>query len=187
MESALSYDSEPENACFCDSPFWSNYGNLTKEKNELDCLSETSGSVVVQSGYFGVPFMASLPHFMYGTDELKNKAKGDINPGPQYDTVLEYEPTTGGLMNAAKRLQFSLFLNKDESFYLYQGMEENTMVIPLIWINESFVLPPDYEAEAAEALAFIEIFYWIQVAAMVIGVVGLVLGGFCLFRVRKCK
>ena len=131
--------------------------------------------------------MASLPHFLYGTDELRAKARGDLNPGPEHDTVLEYEPTTGGLMNAAKRLQFSLFLNKDESFNLYQGMDENTMVIPLIWINESFVLPPEYESEAAEALAFIEIFYWIQVAAMVIGVVSLLLGTFCLFRSRELK
>ena len=38
------------------------------------------------------------------------------------------------------RYQFSLAINKDKRYDIYENMEQDTIIMPLLWANETFQL-----------------------------------------------
>lgn len=153
----------PENACYCDDNFALNYYDT-----KFDCYEEISGSVIASDANGGVPVMVSLPHFL-GSDYLLNYVNGQFDQNyEKYSTFIEYEPKFGTAFRAAKKIQTSFFVPKSGNYDILDAISEadNTLIVPITWANENFIMPEDYEKGIATGLWFIDnLIYIIYVVA----------------------
>lgn len=133
----------PDNACFCYGNYWWD----TKD-NGLDCLN-LAGGYVADVANFGIPLLLSSPHFLDG-EPLREIAYGDFNPNrEEHCTYLEFESISGTAIKAAKRIQESLVQVRDPHYPMLANipLDEKTIIMPLLWLNESVTITEDLEQE----------------------------------------
>lgn len=127
----------PDNQCFCIPEFW--------DTTTMNCTTQLAGGMVTSRATLGLPLVLSLPHFLWGP-EWQARSGGDFHPTvEQHGTWLEFEPTTGTPMVANKRIQQSLAIVRDDTYDIYKNMLQDTIVMPLVWVNESFIIEPQLE------------------------------------------
>ncbi|XP_076069936.1 lysosome membrane protein 2-like [Oratosquilla oratoria] len=94
----------------------------------------------------GSPVIMSTPHFYQG-DTVDIEDKIGLNPTKEeHETYLDIEPNTGVMMRAAKRIQINMPLRKYGRIPAFKQVPD--LIYPIIWINESAVVP----VERANAL-----------------------------------
>ena len=128
----------------------------------IACEEYLDGAIVASDANFGIPLTISNPLFLWA-DKIKAMSKyveGEMNPSEkEHATYLQYEPNTGAPIVAQKKIQQSLFIVKDKRFNIYENLKTadtapdsilnnndiDAQVMPLVWINESFVITEDLE------------------------------------------
>ncbi|KAM4635702.1 lysosome membrane protein 2c [Polymixia lowei] len=112
----------PENAGFCVPA-----GN---------CLG--SGLLNVSACKQGAPIIMSSPHFYQADEKFVLDVVGMNPKKEQHQTTIDINPLTGIILQAAKRLQVNVYVEKMSTFS--QTGNVRTVVLPVVYINESVVI-----------------------------------------------
>ncbi|KAM9841875.1 lysosome membrane protein 2c [Aulostomus maculatus] len=156
----------PANAGFCVPP-----GN---------CLA--SGVLNVSQCKQGAPIIMSSPHF-YQADEMFVQDVFGMKPKKEYhQTAIDINPLTGVVMQAAKRLQVNIYVEKIPTFS--QTGNVRTVVFPVVYLNESVVI--DDESVKKLQLIVTEQNVVENIPFMLIGL-GIILGGIFMFMMCRHK
>ena len=159
----------PENTCYCDGNFFFEHYDT-----DFDCYEQSSSMIIATNANSGVPLAVGLPHFL-GAEAFLENVQGDFAPSEaEHTTFLEYEPLSGGCMRAGKKIQQSLIVVKDQHYEILDAISEfdNTIVMPIVWENESFVIPEDYEeAVYVDLVLTLEIIKYVWICGLCLGLV----------------
>ncbi|CAH1778009.1 unnamed protein product [Owenia fusiformis] len=102
--------------------------------NETICLGSGVLNVSVCKPQ-NAPIVLSQPHFYQADKEYIDGVIG-LNPNKEeHQTALDVEPVTGVVMGASKRIQISIFLQKEEVYSDFENL--GRLFLPVVWINES--------------------------------------------------
>uniref|UniRef100_W5KRP1 Lysosome membrane protein 2-like n=1 Tax=Astyanax mexicanus TaxID=7994 RepID=W5KRP1_ASTMX len=138
----------PDNAGFC-------VGNY--------CLS--SGLLNVSVCKQGAPIIMSSPHFYQADDMFAQDVIGMHPNKEEHQTAIDINPLTGMVVQAAKRLQVNVFVEKLSAFTLTGNVR--TLVYPVMYLNESVLI----DADSAKKLGAV-----VQEANVVINIPFMVIG-----------
>ena len=58
---------------------------------------------------------------------------------------MNYHKLSGLPLTADDRFQFSLAVTTDRNYNIFREMDSQTTIMPLIWVNESFIIPEAFE------------------------------------------
>ncbi|XP_005096207.1 lysosome membrane protein 2 [Aplysia californica] len=119
----------PDNAGFCTPP-----GN---------CLP--SGLLNVSVCRTGAPVVMSMPHFLGCDPQTINAVEGLSPNEEEHSSFLDIEPLTGVVMNAGKKLQINVFMDKIDGFPEFAHLKP--IFFPVMWLNESAMIS---EGDAAK-------------------------------------
>uniref|UniRef100_A0A673FKN4 Platelet glycoprotein 4 n=1 Tax=Sinocyclocheilus rhinocerous TaxID=307959 RepID=A0A673FKN4_9TELE len=111
----------PDNQCYCTDPV------LTRNCTTAGLLDLTACK--------GTPVLLSLPHFLYGSNDLHQGVIG-LNPNfDEHSIFLDVEPITGFTLRFAKRLQVNMLYGPSDSIVILNKIKDYT-VFPILWVNE---------------------------------------------------
>lgn len=111
-------EKNPDNKCFCG-------GN---EK----CLAD--GVMNITLCKKGAPIIVSLPHFYLADEKYVYDVEGMQPNGSLHKTIIDIEPLTGIVMNAAKRLQMNADFGPRKGIAGYENVRQ--VIFPLFWVYE---------------------------------------------------
>jgi lysosome membrane protein 2 len=121
--------SYPANKCYC-SPY---------DNNGTFCLG--AGVLNVSNCKQNAPIIMSEPHFLEAP-EYKDEVIG-LNPDPKkHQTLIDVEPNTGLVLNAAKRIQVNIYITKLKGFADTDQFTDG-LVFPILWFDEHATIPDD--------------------------------------------
>jgi len=130
----------PINSCFCDPTFFD------EKPTDINC-TETGGGIIPFKANSGIPLLVSLPHFIYG-EQFYNYVNGDFSQNEEeFSSKFYFEPVSGSIVSAKKRLQQSLVVTQDKNYPMLDNMPQTTLIMPLVWINESVSISEELEKE----------------------------------------
>ncbi|XP_030292258.1 lysosome membrane protein 2c isoform X1 [Sparus aurata] len=145
-----------------------------------NCLG--SGVLNVSGCKQGAPIIMSSPHF-YQADEKYVQDVFGMNPEKeQHQTTIDINPLTGIVLQAAKRLQVNVYVEKIPSFS--QTGDVRTVVLPVVYLNESVLI--DDESVAKLKAIVTEQNVVVNIPFMLIGL-GIILGGIFMFLMCRQK
>ncbi|XP_013859290.1 lysosome membrane protein 2c [Austrofundulus limnaeus] len=143
-----------------------------------DCLG--SGLLNVSVCKQGAPIIMSSPHFYLADEKFAQDISGMKPKKEHHETVIDINPLTGIVLQAAKRLQINVYIEKIPSFS--QTGNVRTVVFPVVYLNES-VLIDDASAKKLH-VTVVEKNVVENIPFMLIGL-GIILGG--LFMLLMCR
>jgi len=147
-----------DNKCFCHD-----FDNV---------LCQHDGAIGIEYCQLGAPVAISAPHFLFGEDGYFFSQTEGWSP-PEKDlhvSELVYEPNTGVVIKADKRLQINILLNPNKLIDLYQPISE-PYLMPVFWANENAELSDE------DADLLISLLYNIEDAMRIIQIVACIVGG----------
>ena len=123
-----------------------NYGFCTPKGTPKEkCLpSGLLNSTMCQEPVDGfyLPAIFSFPHFLHADPKVQKSVIG-LDPNvEEHQTTIDMEPWTGLVLQAAKRLQINIFVEKVD--FLPQTQNVSTLFFPILWLNESSVTNDKY-------------------------------------------
>ena len=142
-KSLASPSNNSENTCFCDNSFfW--------QRSNMNC-SETGGGYIIENAFWGFPLLLTNAHYLWGEKWLGDRENprviGNFEENRedefgygQFDTYVKYEKLSGLPIKGVGRYQFSLAINQDRNYDILKNMEQDTIIMPLLWANETFQL-----------------------------------------------
>lgn len=143
-----------------------------------NCLG--SGLLNVSACKQGAPIIMSSPHFYQADDKFVKDVFG-MNPNKeQHQTTIDINPLTGIVLQAAKRIQVNVYVEKILTFS--ETGNVRTVVFPVLYLNES-VLIDDASAVKLRAV-MVEQNVVVNIPFMLIGL-GVILG--VLFMFLMCR
>ncbi|KAK2819067.1 hypothetical protein Q5P01_024628 [Channa striata] len=101
-----------------------------------NCLG--SGLLNVSPCKNGAPIIMSSPHFYQADEKYVNDVFGMKPVKELHETTIDINPITGFMLQAAKRLQVNVYVEKIPSFS--QTGNVRTVVFPVVYLNESVVI-----------------------------------------------
>uniref|UniRef100_UPI0037E7BD27 platelet glycoprotein 4 n=1 Tax=Semicossyphus pulcher TaxID=241346 RepID=UPI0037E7BD27 len=147
----------PDNRCFCRDP------QTTK-----NCTM--AGVLDISSCQNGKPIYISLPHFLFGSEDLRETVLG-LHPSEEHHvTYMDVEPTTGFTLRFAKRIQVNMMYGPSKVITVLKKVKDYT-IFPLVWLNETAALD-DATADMfkKELISRINLLEIIQQALLGVGV-----------------
>ncbi|XP_073333802.1 lysosome membrane protein 2c [Pagrus major] len=145
-----------------------------------NCLG--SGVLNVSGCKQGAPIIMSSPHFYQADEKYVQGVFGMSPKKEQHQTTIDINPLTGIILQAAKRLQVNVYIEKLPSFS--QTGDVRTVVLPVVYLNESVVID---DGSAAKLQAIVtEQNVVVNIPFMLIGL-GIVLGGIFMFLMCRQK
>ncbi|XP_061570733.1 platelet glycoprotein 4 [Cololabis saira] len=166
----------PDNRCFCKSM-----------KTSKNCT--LAGVLELSACQQGRPIFLSLPHFLHGSQSLREDILG-LNPNEeQHKTFLDVEPTTGFTLNFAKRIQVNMMYGPSKVITVLKKVKDYT-TFPLVWMNETASVDDETaEMFRTELLSSIEMLGIIQKSLLGTGVTVFVicLISYCVVRRNESK
>ncbi|MCE7733454.1 MAG: CD36 family protein [Candidatus Heimdallarchaeota archaeon] len=111
-------------------------------------FDQTVKGVANMSYSQGVPLFISKPHFL-GADASARSVTGLAPVNADHETFIDVEPTTGAVMNAAKRLQISFQISAGN--FLTSGIVD-THFMPVVWVEEGGAITPDLAEDFKDAI-----------------------------------
>uniref|UniRef100_A0A1A8RY39 Platelet glycoprotein 4 n=1 Tax=Nothobranchius rachovii TaxID=451742 RepID=A0A1A8RY39_9TELE len=164
----------PDNKCFC--------SNMKTTRN---CT--LAGVLDISTCQDGRPIYISLPHYLHGSQELRDSLVG-LNPHEEHHkTFLDVEPTTGFTLNFAKRIQVNMMYGPSKVITVLKKVKDYT-IFPLVWLNETATLDDEtadmFKRELISRIQMLEI---AQQALLGVGVAIFVicLISYCVVRRRN--
>lgn len=143
-----------------------------------NCLG--SGVLNVSPCKQGAPIIMSSPHFYQADEKFVQDVFGMKPDKEQHQTTIDINPLTGFVLQAAKRLQINVYVEKIPTFS--QTGDVRTVVFPVAYLNES-VLIDDTSATKLKVIVA-EQNIVINVPFMLIAV-GIILG--VIFMLLMCR
>ncbi|XP_047530543.1 protein peste-like isoform X1 [Vanessa atalanta] len=126
----ISFDNStrtPVNSCFCNG----------------DC--GWGGLMNVSACRYGSPSFLSLPHFLHGDPELREKVRG-MNPDPElHSFYFAIEPRLGVPLDVAGRFQYNVFIEPCPNIALYEHVPK--MMFPIFWVEQHVRVSSEVTAE----------------------------------------
>ncbi|XP_045463768.1 sensory neuron membrane protein 2-like [Harmonia axyridis] len=162
-----------ENFCYCI--------NRTRTMDgKHGCLKD---GLLDLTNCIGAQVLLSFPHLMYADKEYLDSVEG-LSPDPAlHETFVILEPTSGVPLKVAKRVQFNMFLRAIEDVATLENL--TNAVLPLLWIEESLILPDKYtnklKKELLNKLLILEIFKY---TLIITGLAAVLIPGFVLIYSR---
>uniref|UniRef100_A0A8C6UFM3 Scavenger receptor class B, member 2c n=1 Tax=Neogobius melanostomus TaxID=47308 RepID=A0A8C6UFM3_9GOBI len=101
-----------------------------------NCLG--SGVLNVSVCKQGAPILMSSPHFYQADEKFVQDVFGMRPKKEWHQTAIDLNPLTGIVLQAAKRLQVNVFVQKVSPFS--QTGNVSPTVFPVVWLNESVVI-----------------------------------------------
>lgn len=101
-----------------------------------NCLG--SGVLNVSPCKQGAPIIMSSPHFYQADEKFVQDVFGMRPKKEQHQTAIDIHPLTGIILQAAKRLQVNVYVEKIPTFK--QTGNVRTVVFPVVYLNESVVI-----------------------------------------------
>ncbi|XP_041825096.1 lysosome membrane protein 2c [Melanotaenia boesemani] len=145
-----------------------------------NCLG--SGLLNVSACKQGAPIIMSSPHFYQADERFVRDVFGMRPQKDQHQTAIDIEPLTGFILQAAKRIQVNVYVEKISTFS--QTGNVKTVVIPVVYLNESVVID---ETSAKKLKAIVVSKDVVEnIPFMLIGV-GIILGGIFMFLMCRQK
>merc|ERR1712080_86699 len=138
--------------------------------NCTECITGTIDS----SGCKGAAVLGSMAHFLDGDPSLYSPDNIiGIHPDPsKHSTYMYIEPITGVPMEAHKRIQASLFLQKSDKLKFLENITD--VVFPLVWMDEGFDWATDVDEDIKNKmkLSVVTSFILVDVFISILIVVG---------------
>ncbi|KAL3859117.1 hypothetical protein ACJMK2_009349 [Sinanodonta woodiana] len=158
-----------------------NLGFCTPQNNCLgQGLINVSNCQLVD--FFHIPAVISFPHF-YLADKKYLDAVVGLNPNEaEHQTIVDVEPYTGLVLQAAKRLQVNLHLQPIANITETEHITE--VFLPIFWLNESAVID-DENADKMISMLFtpLKIIWVLEITLISVGLlVALVSAMYCAFN-----
>ncbi|KAE8285145.1 Lysosome membrane protein 2 85 kDa lysosomal membrane sialoglycoprotein [Larimichthys crocea] len=101
-----------------------------------NCLG--SGVLNVSACKQGAPIIMSSPHFYQGDRKFVQDVFG-MNPKKEHhETTIDIHPLTGIILQAAKRIQINVYIEKIPTFSPTGNVR--TVIFPVVYLNESVVI-----------------------------------------------
>ncbi|KAJ6643475.1 Sensory neuron membrane protein 1 [Pseudolycoriella hygida] len=159
--------------------FGFDFGDVTKN-HELQCYCSDLPIGCPRQGTINlfdcldVPVVISLPHFYNADPLLLTESQSGLHPNEiKHSSYMEYEPITGSVVNAARRIQFNLQVVPVDDVECMKQLP--AVVMPLFWLeqlithdkNDFVPLMLQYQ----RLRVFLQILQWI---AIVIGAIGII-------------
>ncbi|KAF0029945.1 hypothetical protein F2P81_019050 [Scophthalmus maximus] len=116
----------PDNRCFCADP-----------KTTRNCT--LAGVLDIRSCQGGKPIYISLPHFLHGSEILREAVLGLSPSEEHHKTFLDVEPITGFSLRFAKRIQVNMMYGPSQVITVLKKVKDYT-VFPIVWLNETAAL-----------------------------------------------
>ncbi|XP_041113446.1 platelet glycoprotein 4 isoform X2 [Polyodon spathula] len=113
----------PENRCYC-----------TDTQITRNCT--TAGILDISGCKEGMPIFISLPHFLYGSEDLQESIDGLKPNDEEHSTFLDVEPVTGVSLNVAKRLQVNILIQPSNKIEVLSNIKKH-IFFPIVWLNET--------------------------------------------------
>ncbi|XP_026153904.1 lysosome membrane protein 2c [Mastacembelus armatus] len=101
-----------------------------------NCLG--SGVLNVSTCKQGAPIIMSSPHFYQADEKFVQDVSGMRPKKEQHETSIDINPLTGIILQAEKRLQVNVYVEKIPTFS--QTGNIRTVIFPVVYINESVVI-----------------------------------------------
>ena len=180
----------PDNSCFCKGNFF-----WDEKITGLDC-NEIGGGIVIDEPNFGIPLLVSLPHFLDGNIWRNlTDPRSEFQPSQdEHVTQLAFEPLSGTAITAGKKLQQSVVAVKTKNWDIFNNIQEDengakSIVMPLVWVNESVVISPELEKEIyISAVIGMEILLAAWISFIVVGVLMIVISCYVVgFKEASCR
>jgi hypothetical protein len=152
------HNKNPGMECFCTNP---------KSPHKI---CETDGILDISRCRKGAPVALSAPHFFAGDPILRINVEGLKPEREIHETFLEIEPLTGLVLNAARRLQINILVEKSRDIEALRTVQQ--MVMPFLWLQES-ATADEGSADKFKSLIQNKIYYGKMgtILAMVLGMV----------------
>ncbi|XP_049908961.1 lysosome membrane protein 2c [Epinephelus moara] len=145
-----------------------------------NCLG--SGVLNVSLCKQGAPIIMSSPHFYQADEKFVQDIFGMKPKKEQHQTAIDINPLTGIILQAAKRLQVNVYVEKIPTFS--QTGNVRTVVFPVVYLNESVVID---DASATKLhMIMVEQNVVVNIPFMLIGL-GIILGGIFMFLMCRQK
>ncbi|XP_059213940.1 lysosome membrane protein 2c [Centropristis striata] len=141
-----------------------------------------SGVLNVSTCKQGAPIIMSSPHFYQADEKFVKDVFGMKPKKEQHETLIDINPLTGFVLQAAKRLQVNVYLEKIPTFSKTGNVR--TVVLPVVYLNES-VLIDDASAMKLQKI-IVEQTVVVNIPFMFIGL-GILLGGIFMFLMCRQK
>ncbi|TDH01972.1 hypothetical protein EPR50_G00168370 [Perca flavescens] len=145
-----------------------------------NCLG--SGVLNVSLCKQGAPIIMSPPHFYQADEKYVQDVFGMRPKKEEHQTTIVINPLTGIILQAAKRLQVNVYVEKIPTFS--QTGNIRTVIFPVVYINESVVID-DASAMKLKAIV-VKQNVVANIPFMLIGL-GIVLGGVFMFLMCRQK
>ncbi|KAI3362347.1 hypothetical protein L3Q82_012650, partial [Scortum barcoo] len=145
-----------------------------------NCLG--SGVLNVSACKQGAPIIMSSPHFYQADDKFVQDVFGMKPEEDQHQTTIDINPLTGIILQAAKRLQVNVYVEKIPTFS--QTGNVKTVVFPVVYLNESVVI--DDESAVKLKMIIVKENIVVNIPFMLIGL-GILLGGVFMFLMCRQK
>ncbi|MCH8907703.1 MAG: CD36 family protein [Candidatus Heimdallarchaeota archaeon] len=143
QEDAEIYDIDLLRFALADSVLASSTENPANAKYNQDLTGMAN-----MEAAFGIPLFVSKPHFLDTESSVSAGITGLSPDAKLHDTFIDVEPTTGATMNAAKRLQISLFVETGDFF----NTDVASSFIPLVWVEEGGSITEEAARDFIEAV-----------------------------------
>ncbi|XP_042365245.1 LOW QUALITY PROTEIN: lysosome membrane protein 2-like [Plectropomus leopardus] len=143
-----------------------------------NCLG--SGVLNVSMCKQGAPIIMSSPHFYQADEKFVRDVFGMKPKKEQHQTTIDINPLTGIILQAAKRLQVNVYVEKIATFS--QTGNVRTVIFPVLYLNESVVID-DLSATKLKVI-MVEQNVVVNIPFILIGL-GILLGG--IFMLLMCR
>lgn len=144
----------PENRCYCTDNFTCRASMI----NVAPCRG-------------GAPVVMSTPHFYQGEPEDAAQVVGLDPREDEHETYLDIEPTTGVTFRAAKRIQINIPIKRYSNLPSFRNVPD--VILPVLWVNESVVVPLERTAALHRSLTLP--FTIVEIATGVLVILGVIL------------
>lgn len=130
----------------------------------------TSGVFNVSICRQGAPIFISFPHLLYADERIRDQIDG-LNPvETEHRTLFEVESHTGLVLNAQKRLQINVDIQRDR--FISDMTNINPVILPCVWINESSVIDKKSADDLNnQVLRLFVIVRWVSISIIPTGVI----------------
>uniref|UniRef100_A0A665VMK1 Platelet glycoprotein 4 n=1 Tax=Echeneis naucrates TaxID=173247 RepID=A0A665VMK1_ECHNA len=166
----------PDNRCFC-----------RDKATTKNCT--LAGVLDISACKDDKPIYISLPHFLHGSESLRESVLG-LNPNEeQHETFLDVEPLTGFTLRFAKRIQINMMYGPSKTVTILKKVKDYT-IFPVVWMNETAMLDDEKADVFKERLVSrIQMLETIQYVLLGVGVSVFVLCliSYCVVRRKDSK
>ncbi|XP_059361399.1 platelet glycoprotein 4-like [Carassius carassius] len=156
-EALASPAENPDNQCYCTDAV------LTKNCTTAGLLDLTACR--------GAPVFLSLPHFLFGSNDLLQGVIG-LNPNfDEHSIFLDVEPITGFTLRFAKRLQLNMLYGPSDHIEILKNIKEPT-IFPILWVNETAALDDETaDMFKKELIGRMDLLEGFQIGLIVVGLI----------------